>query len=414
MSLTEERARLVLHGNEQQLIDLIRCEQSGAPEELLTRRLGLLRMHSNERLGEPSMPPSRYGALLCPGTSFLTPHAWECPFQEDPYWLCRLCGQQSEDPAGLGSSSATLSEAMPGLRSKALSASAGVGQHPPATPSPFRIRAAGAPRARLPAARRSPRLVSKHRAALRAEPLSLKSSSRQESIHQSKSAKLELMARHRKASKEAVLQRLKRSAKPLPRRAAVADKESDAADDDQEAPRHASSDSCTTDRSNRKYISKKKQQFLALLRSHQGCPAAPPPADVVQQLRAALPATGGKRADVEAALLHLGLQRFAQDAPYLALQLVGQQPEPLGDKEPLILQDLERLLGAYLKLPVLDSSKRKPLDCAYLLHQLLRHHGLTTATAEPSGLRDRPAALYHDEVYATLSRSLGLSHFPLH
>ena len=165
----------------------------------------------------------------------------------------------------------------------------------------------------------------------------------------------------------------------------------------------------------RKYLSKKKQQAVQALQLYRGEATTPPPAEVMRKLREAwLHAVAQPTPALT--LLHLlkqlHLKRYYPDLNYLLKQLSQPISATIDSTiESTLLVDLDRVLRLYLKNETRqpESSKRRPLDCSYLVYQLLRHQHVTVYP-EQVVCRDRD---YHNSVYEGLATELELSYWPL-
>ena len=274
--------------------------------------------------------------LFCPETNWTTPHRWVCPFLEDPYWVCELCAEQTQNPGVLPTSLLTV----------ARETEPPVAVASPVVAVPFRIqRATGSKRPK-------------------------------------RSAKLGLprsLARVRKMV---------------------------------EAPGTMLTATVSTDR---KYLSKKKQQALQALQLYRGHTTHPPSQEVLRKLREAWPETNSHDAPAPilvSLLNRLGLRRYGPDLHSLLKALGHPVKDAIGaDIESSLLVDLDRVLRAYLRYETrqADTHKRRQLDCSYLVYQLLKHRHIDVYE-EQVQCRDRE---YHNVVYQTLAAELKLTFWPL-
>lgn len=321
----------------------------------------------------------------CPETQGTSLHRWMCPYLEDPYWICELCGEQTETPVMTLSPTRLAPPIVPEWTvgaSQSLTA-------PSNGSTAFRIQRNAGARTRkisVSTARRAPKL-GLPRSIVRSK------SARTERINQLRKSlekKQEVPSSHTTSS----------STKPAPAPARV-----------------KSTDVEYTDR---KYLSKKKQQAMLVLQAYRGqCPVS---TDIARVRRAwhelglveQLPAEWNTRSATSMlqVIKELGLKRNASDLGYFMVH-VADYSVPNIDESALFV-DFDRLLRAYLKTETQQlssggSHKRRALDCSYLLYQLLKQQQFPVLP-EQVVCRDR---VYHDDVYSRLARELTLSFVPL-
>ncbi len=285
--------------------------------------------------------PSR-STTHCPDTSWTTHHQWYCPYLEDPYWICALCGEQTQCPSVLLPPAEERLEAVPEPTPPITTPTTTASTHPPPPPpppqpTPFRIqkqRTSGIP------PKRPPKLGGS-------------------------------------------LARIKRL---------------------MDHPQVGSG-------SDRKYLSKKKQQAIQVLQLFRGDSSHIDGSHILARVREAwchrdttLPPT----VSMLAVLKQLNLTAHNPDLGYL-LRRVNTDQSPIDQLlEPALLLDLDRVLRAYLRYEG-QSTKRRPLDCSYLVYQLLRHHGADVHCVQVT-CRDLD---YHNQVYPVLAGELKLGSWPI-
>jgi len=173
--------------------------------------------------------------------------------------------------------------------------------------------------------------------------------------------------------------------------------------------------------SDRKYLSKKKNQARQVLQSFRGEPNEPIPQDTLQKVSdewkkqtESDPSPTPPPVRMVSVLKSLNLKRHISDLQYFLHQVAHVDRIVITPAvEALVLIDRDRVLVAYLNLNSNQQAKepkRRPFDCSYLIYQLLRHHNVPVHS-EQVVCRDRE---YHNTVYANIAQELGLTFYPLH
>jgi hypothetical protein len=167
----------------------------------------------------------------------------------------------------------------------------------------------------------------------------------------------------------------------------------------------------------RKYLSKKRSQAQDALKVFRGDADTAPPDDIVQRVRERWTAehdssTATNSEQMVAILQSLGYKRYLPNLSYFLLHLT-QTPFTVvsSELEARVFTDFQRILHAYPTHETRDpkTNKRRPLDCSYLLYQILRHHRVSVLPEQVS-CRD---CAYHNSVYEKLAKDLHLGYWPI-